>query len=197
MNYRTLQKLLYMDASNERFENNISLAATRREAESTFRTGFKINGEELFLATPRELSLLNDRMDRVVEKGQFKICVGGSSPLYVARDRIKDSVGYKNDSKLGLTTMLDYTHEFAADFGLSLAKVEENLKDNAKTLWISVKNNGTLMDTGKLEMYVDGVLTGEKVHFELAPGEEKQIPFKVGKDDAQILFTTKYKSLTL
>ena len=151
-----------------------------------------------FELTPYEFSLLNDHMDRVVEKGQFKICVGGSSPQYVAEDyRIKDSVGYK-DSKSGLTAMLDYTHEFAADFGLSVAKVEENLKDDAKTLWISVKNNGTLMDTGKLKMYVGGVRTGEKVHFELAPGEEKQIPFKLpAKADGQVVFTTKYKLLAL
>lgn len=60
MAYQTLKKLFYVDSSSERFNNNVSLAATRREAESTFKTGFKINGEELFLAAPRELSLLNE-----------------------------------------------------------------------------------------------------------------------------------------
>lgn len=60
MSYPTLQKLFHADSSNRRFEGNISLAEARRNAESTFRTGFKINGEELFLATPRELSLLNE-----------------------------------------------------------------------------------------------------------------------------------------
>ena len=90
-------------------------------------------------------------MDRVVEKGEFKILVGGVSPQYVAKDRIKDSVGYA-DAKKGLSGMLEYTHEFAADFGLSLFKVEENLLKNQKTIWVSVKNNGTLMDTGKIEM---------------------------------------------
>ena len=151
-----------------------------------------------FELTPYELSLLNDRMDRVVEKGEFKICVGGVSPQYVAEDyRIKDSVGYK-DSRSGVYAMLNYTHEFAADFDLSLAKVEENLKDNSKILWISVKNNGTLMDTGKLEMYVSGVRTDKKVHFELAPGEEKQIPFNLSqKNDGRVTFITKYKSLVL
>lgn len=35
--------------------------------------------------TPYDISLLNDRMDRVVEKGEFKIMVGGMSPDYVAK----------------------------------------------------------------------------------------------------------------
>ena len=150
-----------------------------------------------FELTPYELSLLNDRMDRVVEKGEFKILVGGVSPQYVAKDRIKDSVGYA-DAKKGLSGMLEYTHEFAADFGLSLFKVEENLLKNQKTIWVSVKNNGTLMDTGKVEMYVGGKKTGENVHYELAPGEEKLIPFSVDKNnDGDVLFTTKYKVLSI
>lgn len=60
MAYQSLEKLFHMDASNERFGNNITLAASRREAESTFKTNFDISGEELFLATPRELSLINE-----------------------------------------------------------------------------------------------------------------------------------------
>lgn len=150
-----------------------------------------------FELTPYELSLLNDRMDRVVEKGQFKIMVGGTSPQYVAKDRIKDSVGYTDASK-GVYGMLDYTHEFAADFDLSLFKVEENLIDNLKNVWITVKNNGTLMDIGKIEMYVGGKKMGDKVHYELAPDEVKQICFSVPKDNSnQITFVTKYKILSL
>ena len=52
--------------------------------------------------------------------------------------------------------MLEYNHGFAADFDLALSKVEDNLLAKQRTIWISVKNNGTLMDTGKVEMYVDG-----------------------------------------
>ena len=150
-----------------------------------------------FELTPYELSLLNDHMDRVVEKGAFKILVGGVSPQYVAKDRIKDSVGYA-DSKRGLSGMLEYTHEFAADFGLTLFKVEENLVKNQKTIWVSVKNNGTLMDTGKIEMYVGGKKVGNNVHYELAPGEEKLIPFSVDKENTDpVIFTTKYKVLSI
>ena len=60
MAYQSLEKLFHMDASSKRFENNVALAASRREAESSFKTSFDIGGEELFLATPRELSLLNE-----------------------------------------------------------------------------------------------------------------------------------------
>ncbi len=150
-----------------------------------------------FELTPYQISLLNDQMDRVVEKGEFKILVGGVSPEYRANDRIKDSVGYK-DKKSGVSGMLDYSHEFAADFALSVSKVEENLVTNKKTVWISVKNNGTIMDTGKIGMYVGGQKEGDNVHYELAPGEEKLIPFEVDKDSASpVTFITKYRTITL
>ncbi len=59
--------------------------------------------------------------------------------------------------------MLEYTHEFAADFGLSLFKVERELAEKIRRQsGYLFKNNGTLMDTGKIEMYVGGKKTGEK-----------------------------------
>lgn len=115
----------------------------------------------------------------------------------MAKDKIKDSVGYK-DGKSGVSAMLDYTHEFAADFGLSVAKEEDNIKENSKTIYVAVKNNGTIMDTGKVEMYVNGTKTGDPVHYELGPGEEKLIPFTVAKDGGNdVMFTTKYKAVEL
>lgn len=79
MSYPTLQKLFHMDPSNGRFESNASLAAARREAESTFRTGFKINGEELFLATPRELSLLNEAI--LGREREIAVALSGLPPI--------------------------------------------------------------------------------------------------------------------
>ncbi|MGV8092554.1 MAG: glycoside hydrolase family 3 C-terminal domain-containing protein [Mangrovibacterium sp.] len=70
------------------------------------------------LMTPYQLSLLNENMDRVVEAGQFKICVGGHSPSFVASDKIKDSVGFATDED-GLSSILEYKHTFGADFILS------------------------------------------------------------------------------
>ena len=150
-----------------------------------------------FEMTPYDISLLNDRMDRVVEKGEFKIMIGGMSPDYVAKNEIKHSVGY-SDNKKGVTGMLNYTHEFGANFDLTVSKVEENLVKNQKTVWVSVKNTGTLMDIGKVEMFVGGKKTGDAVHYELGAGEEKLSPFKLAKENKEpVAFTTKYKMVSL
>ncbi len=150
-----------------------------------------------FELTPYDISLLNDRMDRVVEKGDFKILVGGISPDYVAKDKIKDSVGYGSASK-GVSGILNYTRSFAADFQLAVSRTEENLATKQRTVWISVCNQGDLMDTGKIRMFIDGQLTGEDKHYELAPGEERLIPFQLPADHSgKVLFTSKYKSLAL
>lgn len=58
--YRSLAKLFHMDASNERFANNEKLAISRLQAESTFRTSIVTDLGELFLAVPRELTVLNE-----------------------------------------------------------------------------------------------------------------------------------------
>ena len=148
-----------------------------------------------FELTPYDLSLLNDHMDRVVEKGEFKFLVGGVSPEFVAKDKIKDSVGY-GSNKQGVQGMLNYNHDFAADFSLSIAKVEENLQKEENTIYVCVKNNGNLTDTGKIRMFVDGKKQGDEMHYELEPGEEKQIPYKIKKDDVgKVVFTSKYQSL--
>ena len=81
---------------------------------------------------------------------------------------------------------------------LAVSKVEENLVKNQKTVWVSVKNTGTLMDIGKVEMFVDGKKVGDAVHYELGAGEEKLIPFKLAKENKQpIAFTTKYKMVSM
>ena len=150
-----------------------------------------------FSLTPYELSLLNDRMDRVVEKGEFKIMVGGKSPDYVAADKIKDSVGFSND-KEGVNTTIEYPYAFGADFDIRVAGVEDNLMQKKKYALVAVKNKGNLMDTGKVTMYIDGIRQGDVRHYELAPGEEKQIRFELSTPEYQeLLFTTKYKSARL
>ena len=54
------------------------------------------------------------------------------------------------------------------------------------------------MDKRKVEMFVDGKKAGDVVHYELAPGEEKLIPFNLNKDnDKSVAFTTKYKMLPI
>ncbi len=149
-----------------------------------------------FELTPYDISLLNDRMDRVVEKGEFKILVGGCSPEYKARDGIKNSVSY-SDARYGVSGMLEYNQEFAADFEISINRVEEKVAGNGRTVWLKVENTGTITDTGKVQLYIDGQLAGDAIHYELDPSQTKLIPFKVKDGAESILFVTKYKSLTL
>lgn len=141
-----------------------------------------------FTLTPYQLSLLNDQMDRVVEKGEFKIMVGGKSPAYIAADKIKDSVGFEN-SKDGVNGGIDYPMEFAADFVITVVSVENGVAN------VLVTNTGNITDTGKLSLFTDGVKTGDDRHYELDPGEEKQFRFKVNEDSKSLQFMTKYKSL--
>ena len=58
---------------------------------------------------------------------------------------------------------------------------------------------GTLLGKyGYTDMYVGGKKVGNNVHYELAPGEEKLIPFSVDKENTDpVIFTTKYKVLSI
>ena len=151
-----------------------------------------------FTLTPYQFSLLNDKMDRVVEPGEFNILVGGKSPSYRAGDRIKDSVGYLSDAE-GVSETINYTKEYSADFELSYMGLEENMIYNKKRAAVKIRNAGNIMDTGKVNMYVNGVNSDEIHHYELAPGEEKIIRFDLDKktEIKELTFITKYKSVNI
>lgn len=150
-----------------------------------------------FTLTPYQLSLLNDKMDRVVEKGEFKIMIGGKSPSYVAADKIKDSVGFLKKEE-GVGTSIEYPYEYQADFTVIIDGIEENLTDKKKCVLVRVKNKGTLTDTGKIALFTDGIQSGDIRHYELEPNEEKQIRFVLDQPKYKTLvFTTKYKSIVL
>jgi beta-glucosidase len=150
-----------------------------------------------FTLTPYQLSLLNDKMDRVVEPGQFKIMVGGKSPSYVASDKIKDSVGFKTLTD-GVNGIINYTMSFGADFKLSYLSMAENLVSKKKIFKVNIKNSGNITDIGTITLYVDGIQEEEVHHYELDPSEEKIIQFSVasGASVNNVTFTTKYKSIT-
>ncbi len=153
--------------------------------------------EVQFTLAPYQLSLLNDKMDRVVEPGQFRVMVGGSSPSYRANDRIKGHIGFEDESE-GLNTMVDYPMAFSATFKVEIADTWENPDNGAKTISVKVKNMGNLTDSGKLKMYIDGKFYGAVRHFELLPGEQKSIPFTipVSQDIEKVAFATKYSIIT-
>lgn len=66
--YQPLEKLFYSDTSSDREKRVRAEAERRLDNPSTFRTGIETSTGELFLATPRELSLLNEKMLRVERK---------------------------------------------------------------------------------------------------------------------------------
>jgi beta-glucosidase len=139
-------------------------------------------------------------MDRVVEPGEFKIMVGGHSPSYIAADQIKNSVGFRTPED-GLSFMLNYQQPFKANFELSFENVDNLSSDGNKgnkKIIVRVRNTGNLTDVEKLRMYVDGVLSDDVHHFELAPNTEKLIQFEVvNKPGEEITVTSKYKSVSM
>ena len=151
-----------------------------------------------FKLTPYQLSLLNDKMDRVVEPGEFKIMVGGKSPSYKAQDRIKDSVGYLSSAE-GLMVKIDYPYTYSADFTAQYIGMEEDLVYNKKKVSFVVKNNGNITDMGKIRLFVNDIQTDEIHHYELDPEGESRITFSVDKDTEinRMTFAIKYKSITI
>ncbi len=129
-----------------------------------------------FKLTPYDLSLLNRSMDRVVEKGQFKVSVGGVSPAYGIKnngDAVKDQMYYK-DATEGLMTYFDIPNDYAADFAYRI------LPSQGTALNVEVVNKGNLTDRGELKLYIDGRYTGQMHQFELDPAQSKIIEFNAG-----------------
>lgn len=58
--YQPLSKLFYVDATPSRYSSNTAEAQRRLTCPSTFRTGIELEHGELFLAVPRELTLLHE-----------------------------------------------------------------------------------------------------------------------------------------
>jgi beta-glucosidase len=149
-----------------------------------------------FTLTPYDISLLNDRMDRVVEPGDFKIMVGGKSPSYKAQDRIKDSVGFEKPAE-GVNTTLHYTQSFAADFELTYLGLEKEPANPVQKIKVKVSNKGNITDSGKITLYVNGIQADEVHHYELDPAQEKIIEFELRPDiSGEVSFVTKYKIIT-
>lgn len=62
MKYRSLARLFHADRTNDSYNNHEQLARQRLEAESTFRTGIITPLGELFSTTPRETTMLTERI---------------------------------------------------------------------------------------------------------------------------------------
>jgi len=60
--YRTLARLFHADRSSDAYKNHDRLAAQRLAADSTFATGITTPLGELFVATPRRITMLTQRI---------------------------------------------------------------------------------------------------------------------------------------
>ena len=67
-NYKELAKIYHMDSSSSRDANIAKEYDLRFNAESTFHTNFNTPNGELFIAVPRELSALSERVLRTERK---------------------------------------------------------------------------------------------------------------------------------
>lgn len=98
MPYQSLKSLFYRDQTPSRFVANERLASERLNAESTFRTGIQTPFGELFLAVPRELSLLNEgvlRHERTISNALQSLPPVAHSAL--VRSLVVDEVVSTND----------------------------------------------------------------------------------------------------
>lgn len=66
--YEQLKKEYYRLDSAKRDSKILEIAESRREGDSTYKTGITIRSGEVFLAMPRQLTALNERMLRVERK---------------------------------------------------------------------------------------------------------------------------------
>ena len=129
-----------------------------------------------FELTPYDISLLNDHMDRVVEPGRFRVFVGGCSPEYVAKDKLKDSIGFKTDTE-GLNGEFNIEKSYAANFVYKLNTEDRDGPPFGDSVSVVVSNTGNLTDIGDVKLYDNGTYVGESHRYELLPDENKKIVF--------------------
>lgn len=93
MDYRDLATLYHMDASADREHNARARLRERREAPSTFSLGYEAKYGELFIAVPRELSLLAETILRKERKvSQLMSMIPGIAGDEVLRSLVFDEV---------------------------------------------------------------------------------------------------------
>lgn len=148
-----------------------------------------------FVLSPFDLSLLDKDLSRVVEPGEFKLSIGGKSPDFVAKDKIKDSVSFKDGE--GVQTTIDYPMAFASDFNMTVDRIETDLATGKRKAVMTVTNNGNIVDVDKVRLYVDGRATGKIRHYELEPGRSRTIEFALPDNEIKdITLTSKHNTVS-
>ena len=145
--------------------------------------------------TPYQLSCLNGDMVRVVEPGEFRVHVGGTSPSALEEPaNQKQSIGFKNDRE-GISGRFMVDHRYGADFTCQAEVPTVAQGGEAFPVRITMKNDGSLCDISEATLYVDGRVSGTR-RFELEPGEQGSFTFMptafaAGEQDLQIVYGKK------
>ena len=149
-------------------------------------------GEEkrvTFTLTPYDLSLLDEGLRRRVEKGVFRVFVGGVSPACPEGNEYRKArLGYKDGTE-GVDGEFTYEQDLAADFRLSLAE-----KDGAYLL--TARNGGALTDVLSADCYLNGEFYANR-RAELEPGEEIVIAFYPDRPATSVAVIADGRMLTL
>ncbi|MEF9875556.1 MAG: Fic family protein [Gordonibacter sp.] len=97
MEYKELAKLYHLDASASHESNLQSEERSRREAASTFRINLETPNGKLFIAVPRELSVLSEKVLRAEHRVSAAMrSLPGISASAVMRSLVLDEVVYTN-----------------------------------------------------------------------------------------------------
>lgn len=131
--------------------------------------------EVSFTLTPYDLSLLDANLVRRVEKGVFRVFVGGMSPACNEGNEYRKARIAYDDETQGVMGEFTYDEDLAADFVLSLRE-----QDGAYLL--TARNDGGLTDVLSADCYLNGKLYANR-RTELDPGEDVQIAFYPGDTD--------------
>lgn len=133
--------------------------------------------EVSFVLTPYDLSLLDAKLKRRVEKGVFRVFVGGMSPACNEGNEYRKARIAYDDETQGVMGEFTYDYDLEADFVLSLR--EEN-----GAYILTARNDGGITDILSADFYVNGRLYANR-RTELDPDEEKIIAFYTDKPDVR------------
>ena len=97
MEYRELAKLFYRDSSSDREGNLAAEEMRRRNSIGTFQVDYETEAGKLFLAVPKELSILTEKVLRTERK--VTVLLNKMNPLAanaVLRGLVFDEVVFTN-----------------------------------------------------------------------------------------------------
>lgn len=122
-----------------------------------------------FVLTPFDLSLLDEQLHRRVEAGEFRVFVGGTSPVSEDTTEYRKAHLHYAGPEEGVEGSFTYTRDIAADFCLTAERTPDGVS-------VTIRNDGGIVDMASVDLYLDGALYANR-RLELEPGEQQVIGF--------------------